>query len=407
MVNPLIKKYFEPYDETACQECGECLQQCPVMNLSKQEAVNEIKRLKNFDPKSISLKKCETCFACNLVCLNHANPAQLILQNFYQYQKENDPRKWGRYFQPYEDNNFRHTIEQNLSQSSREMLQSWKKMERCEEFWYPGCNICNTPYIVDSEIFRNCDFRGGIDYCCGEMLYRTGQLDRLKDNTERLNQWIKKLGAKKMVITCTAGYTIFNYVLPQYGFDSSIEIVSYLPWVFDKLMNGEWSITHPIHKKVTIQESCYSKLLGPTYYSLPRKILQIIGCEVIEEKHCKEKAFCCGIGGGFPVKSSYHPLKLIKSSFRAINEGKISGADMIVSYCSGCLLTMNSMGYIHPSKIKIYHLIELVRMAIGEEFNREIASISKSLWKGAVKSTAPYFFIPSRFQLKKIEKDPD
>ena len=150
-------------------------------------------------------------------------------------------------------------------------------------------------------------------------------------------------------------------------------------------------------------------MFGDEYMDLPRKILALIGVKVIETDACRENVRCCGIGAGFSVDSSYHSFKIRSASVRNFKAFKKTKTDAVCVYCAGCLATFGAYKKLYFRKIKTYHIIELLQMAMEEK---------PSLSKKAKRKRAKHFFwggvwkhvpkIPSKktFKIAKIPENP-
>lgn len=384
------RKFFEPYKRDACVECGECLVRCPVMSLGRDAAVSEMAALRAGRKGRHVLKRCQSCFACNLVCPKGANPAQLFIDVFHDDILKRGIAGWSRWFHPHEQDNFREYAIARLPAGEKKILSRWEDRTPCEEFVYPGCNLCVTPYITRASFLKDLNIRGGTELCCGEMYYRAGMYEQLRECAGRLNVFFEELGAKRMMILCTAGYNMFTNVLPQFGFESRAEITPYLPWLLERLESGCVPIVKKLDMRVTVHESCYGKTFGAGYYDIPRRILNVLGAEVVEMPHTKECSLCCGIGGGFPAGSGYNPIDISKATLRVVAEAVRTGADAVVTYCSGCLQSISTGMLIYPRKKPVYHLFQMVQMAAGErveeELNRERAAM---MLKGMLLKQSP------------------
>jgi hypothetical protein len=80
----------------------------------------------------------------------------------------------------------------------------------------------------------------------------------------------------------------------------------------------------------------------------------------------RECMLCCGIGGGFSPYSAHNPFKLAPSTIKTMIMAKRSGADAVVTYCSGCLQMFESGRLFYRTAQPVYHILELVSMALGE-----------------------------------------
>jgi hypothetical protein len=76
------------------------------------------------------------------------------------------------------------------STAEKKLLEKWADTSPCEEFAYAGCNICSAPYLTQAKFLQGLNIRGGLDYCCGEMYFRTGMLDQLRQTAARLNRYV-------------------------------------------------------------------------------------------------------------------------------------------------------------------------------------------------------------------------
>jgi hypothetical protein len=84
-------------------------------------------------------------------------------------------------------------------------------------------------------------------------------------------------------------------------------------------------------------------------------------------QHCKKDALCCGFGAGVSCSKNSEVIKrIIKSAIRRIKEAEETGADSLVTYCSGCLLILSMVKEIIKTKLEIYHIFELVQLSSGE-----------------------------------------
>jgi len=387
-----------PYDADACEVCGRCLVQCPVLGLGEWQAKAEMRALREGRPGRYVLARCETCMACNVACPNGANPMMLFLDRFHEHISRRGLPSWSLYFQPHSKTNFRTAAIARMPTDERLLLEKWADTSPCDEFAYPGCNLCTTPYLTRAGFLEGLNIRGGLEHCCGEMYFRTGMFDQLRLTARHLNGYLDTLGAKKMMVLCTAGYNLFTNVLPRFGLTADVEISPYLPWLLRRLENGDIEIKRKLNITATIQESCHSKVLGQQYLETPRKILDIIGVRVREMDHSSECAYCCGIGGGFPAKKGYHPLAVMAATHRVLSEARRTRADAIATYCAGCLLSMSSQAAFLPGQMPIYHIIELIQLAAGEKPARRNLRRGMAMTAGALYRQLPRVFDPRRFK---------
>ena len=68
------------FRDEKCTRCGECFTRCQYLNLSRAEAIAEIKGLIAGTGGQKVMKKCVSCYACDAFCPYDARPYALILE---------------------------------------------------------------------------------------------------------------------------------------------------------------------------------------------------------------------------------------------------------------------------------------------------------------------------------------
>ena len=413
-IKPISIEFFSPFNQEACTQCGICFNNCPIMELSIEDSVEELKRLINGEKTKKILKNCQSCFTCNFYCPENAHPASLILQRWNEKYQEDGLRVRGKYYMTLYPHypNFRSYVMDHLPNQTKDLVKSWASLDslKGDTLTYPGCNIITFAELTQTNLFKDLDIRGRLEYCCGETLFRTGYKDQLFQVSKRLDAWFNILKPKNLLVLCTAGTNIFKNILPHYGlkykFDS---IKSYIEFLWEKITNGEIVVKEQLDITVAIQDSCYSKMFGEEYMDLPRKILEFIGVKVIEIDACREDMRCCGIGGGFSVDSAYHPMNLMKSTFRNLKDFKKNKVDGLCVYCAGCLATyMTSMKLYFKKRMKVFHIIELLQMAIGETpmSHKAKKKRAKDFFRGIMKKQLPKTLSRKTFKIAEISENP-
>jgi Fe-S oxidoreductase len=376
------------FREDSCVECGTCLSSCPVLELSRREAVREIRKVKA-GLESRALARCTTCLDCDFACPEGCNPGELFINRWHSVISERGLPARAEYFLPHSSPNFRSYVIDRMTPEENDMLDSWKDRTAAEDVCYPGCNMITTPLLTRTRALEGLDIRGSLEYCCGEMYFRMGLFDQLRGVARKTQEFFEHLGAKRVTILCTAGYYMFTRVLPYYGADYSFEMESYLELIKRRLESGELEFTRPLDLTVTVQESCYGKQFGREYLDLPREILEAAGCRIIEMKNHGECMLCCGIGAGFSPYSAYNPLRVTGYTLGVMRRAKESGADAVATYCSGCLQMFLTGSVLYRGALPTYHILELVSMALGEEPSTNHRGIGLKMLAGTLRHQSP------------------
>lgn len=395
---------FKEFDVNKCTFCGECLNKCPVMHLPLNIAKDEVKRLIEGKSTKYALQRCTSCFACNLYCPEYANPTQLILYRWYKEISEKGLPLRAEWFLPHNKPNFRTYVIERLPEDEKALLKHWENLKPTEEIFYPGCNIITSPYLTRTKLLDGFEIRGSLDTCCGEMYYRMGLFEQVRQTAKKLENYFRKLKVRKIVIPCTAGYNMFTNVLPRFGFQYKVEVRHLLPIILDKLESGKIKIKKKLNMTVTIQDSCYAKVIENIAGTV-RDILGFIGVKVIEAEYSRENSLCCGIGAGFSPYSGYHPLDLLRAGTRNIKMFKATGADVILVYCAGCLQVLSTVGVVYPMKPPIYHILELLQLAIGEKPSRRNIGRGRIFFRGIATNQFPKLITRKRIREINIGED--
>lgn len=385
------------YRYDLCEECGRCLAECPQMHLEPKRAAIEVKKLRNME-KSKALRLCTTCFACDFICPNGCNPAELIQNRWGAIRRETGLAERARYFLPHSRPNFRTHVIDNMSPREKELISSWADLSPAPEVCYPGCNIITTPLLALSPALEGLDIRGALEYCCGEMYFRMGLFDQVRRVARKTQVFFEALEARKVTILCTAGYYMFTEVLPHFGADYAFEVESYLSHVKRRMDSGELELKYPLDMVVTVQDSCYAKHFGKSYMDAPREILSRAGARVVEMKNSRECMLCCGIGAGFSPYSDYNPARLTAGAIRVMRAAKKSGAEALVTYCSGCLQMFSTGMVLYRTGLPVYHLLEIIDMALGVQNEPFHSRLGRKMLMGVARHQFPKLLSTKRFE---------
>jgi Fe-S oxidoreductase len=88
---------------------------------------------------------------------------------------------------------------------------------------------------------------------------------------------------------------------------------------------------------------------------------------------------------------------------------KKTKADAVCVYCAGCLATFTANKKLYFKKLKVYHIIELLQMAMGETpglSNKAKKKRAKHFFWGTMKKQVPKIPSKKTFKLAKIPEDP-
>jgi len=362
------------FKEDLCNLCGICFHECPVLELPIDEAKAEMKLLIDGKKTLYVLQRCNTCFSCNIYCPQNANPYQLILERWNDLYKERGAPPLYYFVCPTEDRNIWQLLNLFLSNREKRWIYKWMHyIPKNEDTVLLIGNYTHLlPFIIgDSKLL---DYFKPIDridqWEGGAYLYQGGYLDIVQRIAERTKRDFDGWGVKNVVATLDAVEYIFNEVHPkEMGVNHDQKFVNFNHWLLDAINSGQMNLQNQLNMTVTVHDNCYSKAAGG-YWEDPRTILEKCGCKILEMKHIKKDSLCCGFGAGASwVKNISLPFDMISEGVKKFKEAEETGAEALITYCAGCLYLMWATKELLRSKIDLYHIIEIVRMAMGEELN--------------------------------------
>ncbi|MFX1280221.1 MAG: heterodisulfide reductase-related iron-sulfur binding cluster [Promethearchaeota archaeon] len=361
------------FREELCNLCGECLHQCPVLQLPLEVAKEEVKRLIENGDSQYALTKCNTCFSCNLYCPQNANPYQLILERWNELYKKRGAPPLYKFVCPTETPNIWQLLNIFLSKQEKIWISNWMncKPKPEDRLLIIGNYTHLFPFIIGGskllDYFKPVDL---IDHWeGGAYLYQGGYLDVVQKIANKCKKDFDRWGVSNIAHTLDAVQYIFSEVhQKEMKVEYQQNFINFNEWILNNIQNGRIPISNELDLTVTIHDNCYSKTLNGKYWDPPRKIVELCGCNIKEMRHIKENSLCCGFGAGASwVKNLAIPFDIISEGIKKFNEAEETKANALVSYCGGCLYLLWATRELIGSKIDIFHIIEIVRMAMGEQ----------------------------------------
>lgn len=386
------------FDAERCDLCGKCLSACPYLKMTSRRAAREVKRLIDGRDASI-LKRCAGCMTCSTVCPEGLDPYSLIRARWYERYKQDGLPICSRYLMPHEFPNFRSIV--FSSKKEKRLIERFSAPPDSDTVLYTGCNSLVYASVFDSPIFDTLPPFGSLEYCCGEMYYRLGMFDSARESALSLKKVFSRLNAKKMVFTCAACMNMISNVFPrEFGIDYPFEKQFISDWLVERIDSGHINISKPINKRVLVQDSCHSKIMGAEMHNSPRRLLERIGADVVETANTRDKSLCCGIAAGC---ARYDLADMAGAALMRIRDSAASRVDACVTYCNGCQITLSMAGLFTPFAPPALPLLMLVREAAGEKPGYEtLTPRALRILSGILINAAPLMALPGRFRMKCI-----
>jgi Fe-S oxidoreductase len=225
------------------------------------------------------------------------------------------------------------------------------------------------------------------EFCCGALLWRTGQMADAVQLVEKNIETFKKRGIKKLIVSCGECYGTFRGLYPRIK-SPDFQVLHISQVVQETLEAGKLPINKKLNMKVTYHDPCLLGRLSELYtpwegeikafgyhdppktwrrgthgeYDAPRNvILSLPGTELVEMVRNEENGFCCGGGGGVPAAM---PEFASWTGLERLGEAESTGAEAIVSCCPWCQASFTDAIERSKSSMHYYDLTELVSMTL-------------------------------------------
>jgi Fe-S oxidoreductase len=372
------------FDNPACLRCGECFHLCPELHLPKDVAKREIEALRSGRDGDFVLQHCTSCFSCNLNCPNGCEPYQLILENWNRIYKQRGAPPIYRFMCPASEGSIFQMLHKLMPEADRQLVEAWMNREPGETVLLIGNYTHLYPFILGNS--RLLSYFTPVDLLdhweVGATLYQGGYLDVVRRIGCKCKQELDAWNVKTVVPLLDAVHHMLSTVQPQeMGVTFNQRILNFNEWLLETIDSGEIALPERLNMKIALHDNCFSKAGGDTCWNRARELIRRTGCEIAEMQHNRGDSRCCGFGAGASWESNRNiPFDIFRISRKKLEEAEATGADALVTYCSGCLYLLCAARELFQSDLKVYHHIELVRMAMGEDADAAPERRSRRAW---------------------------
>ena len=322
-------------DGDACTECGRCQDACPAFAagtpLSPKQLILNIRNALHRDGaffasvKSSSgqsdqtlsplvgdvitdtvLWSCTTCGACVRECpvlIEHVDTIvdmrrHLVIEGKMDGMLQDALANLGRY-----GNSFGQSerMRARWTQSIQPKIKDTRR-ESVEYLWFVGDYASYSPTLSEitqktSDVFQKAGLDFGILYDgernAGNDVRRVGEEGLFEMLIEKNSAAIEKSSFKAIVTTDPHSY---NTLKNEYHLNGT-PVLHYTELLDRLITSNKLKFTKKLGYKVTYHDPCYLGRYNGIF-DPPRRIIEATGCDLIEMPRHRERAFCCGAGGG-------------------------------------------------------------------------------------------------------------
>ena len=203
-----------------------------------------------------------------------------------------------------------------------------------------------------------------IDYCCGYPQSNEGSVRGFLERNLALAHDASRYKVKQLVIGCSTCYEVYHTWLHKNNIvEYPFEVIGTVQLVANHIDTLKSKFEKRIDKVVTVQDCCHiGRCSGE--YDAQRKILQAIpGVKMVEMKHHKERAICCGWMDLIFDDRGWLQRRTI------FEEAKAAGADAIMTIAHLCNRTLSPLE--DEYGIEVINYNNLLGMALGYEYDKK------------------------------------
>ncbi len=332
------------FNENLCLNCTtfDCLKKCKFVKLNGAKGNLEMLKIARGEDSTV-LRTCITCYACEEYCEKGNHPFYLISEKREEKGIDIVPRpilkQWINLGEPVGRYKVGELREKTLSFGFVPEFLQWVKGKLFED-------------VMPSYVF-------GQEFFCNVAYLHFGRTSVIKQRLPIVMDNFSKLGIKEVICLHDECYGAFTSLAPAFGIEVPFKPIHYYEYILKRLEQLKDKI-RPLNIKVAYQRPCSSRLSPPMHY-LAREIFTSIGVELVDRVYQDENALCCGevvrLQGLYDLAE-----ELQRENIEDIVK---SGAEYCVFNCPYCYAALGHK--LIKKGVKPIHIIELCRMALGEE----------------------------------------
>ena len=373
-------------DLDSCTGCGRCQDVCPAHNTDKPlSPMNVINKLRDILSQGNSpgsspwqvveeteMWNCTTCAACEDACpvlINHIDRFVDMRRALVNSGKVKGSAHQALESTFYYGNPWGHSPHDRTLAFQDERVRVLKEDEKTDVLYWIGCAGAYDPQgqEVTTAMMKllkkaQVDFAiiGNEEKCCGDFARRLGEeglfLQLARQNIETL----KKYRFRRIVTHCPHGYNILKNEYSKIG--GNFTVLHHTELIQQLIQEKKISLASIHEKHIAFHDPCYLGRYNDLY-DTPREVLREIPETTLGElENIRERAFCCGGGGGHILLDPNYGEGINLKRFEEVER---LGVEVVATACPFCKMMFDLAIATRDltGKVKVKDIAELVEMA--------------------------------------------
>jgi Fe-S oxidoreductase len=250
------------------------------------------------------------------------------------------------------------------------------RREPVEYLWFVGDYASYSPTLTEitlktAEVFQKAGIDFGILYeserNAGNDARRVGEEGLFEMLFEKNSAVLAKSKFKSIFTTDPHSYNTLKNEYPAMGDaneSNSYPVVHYSELLDELIASGQLKLSKKLDYTITYHDPCYLGRYNGIY-DAPRRVIAATGCKLVEMPRNRERAFCCGAGGGH-IWMEEGTVKERPSEMRIREAVALDGVKAFVVACPKDVTmyrdAVKTTGY--EDHLAVKDLIELVHEAL-------------------------------------------